>query len=160
MLRVSSFDGSLFCRKDRFYLRINHKRKGIFIMWTLHFRQSPAIFSHFSPLAFGTAPTPLHPAHSFHHAPSSLVMKLPRKRELVGHFLRFPPRVLTHTRALRAHQSVSVFRLHAFTHVAQFAVSESIRGEGFGLRTFTFPSPVGCFADRSLPRGKQGGRGG
>ena len=137
MLRVSSFDSSLFCRKDRFYLRINHKRKGIFIMWTLHFRQSPAIFPRFSPLVFGTAPTPLHPAHSFHHAPSSLVMKLRRKRELVGRFLRFPPRVLTHTRALRAHQSVSVFRLHAFTDMSESPHPHLIRGEDF----YSQPSP-------------------
>ena len=151
MLRVSSFDGSLFCRKDRFYLRINHKRKGIFIMWTLHFRQSPAIFPRFSPLAFGTAPTPLHPAHSFHHAPSSLVMKLRRKRELVGHFLRFPPRVLTPTRALRAHQSVFVFRLHPFTDMSESPHLHSIRGEDFYSRTFTLRA-LPCFplgSDRS-----------
>ena len=150
MLRVSSFDGSLFCRKDRFYLRINHKKKGIFIMWTLHFRQSPAIFPHFSPLAFGTAPTPLPPAHSFHHAPSS-VMKLRRKRELVGHFLRSPPRVLTHTRALRAHQSVSVFRLHAFTDMSESPHPHLIRGEDFYSRTFTLRA-LPCFplgSDRS-----------
>lgn len=59
-------------------------------------------------------------------------------------------------RITRARPLLFVFCLHAFTHVAQFAVSESIRGEGFGLRTFTFPSPVGCFADRSFPRRKQG----
>ena len=113
-------------------------------MWTLHFRQSPAIFPRFSPLAFGTAPTPLHPAHSFHHAPSSLMMKLRRKRELVGHFLRSPPRVLTHTRALRAHQSVSVFRLHAFTDMSESPHPHLIRGEDFYTRTFTLRA-LPCF---------------
>lgn len=67
----------------------------------------------------------------------SLVMKLRRKRELVGHFLRFPPRVLTPTRALRAHQSVFVFRLHPFTDMSESPHLHSIRGEDFYSRTFT-----------------------
>ena len=81
----------------------------------------------------------------------SLVMKLRRKRELVGRFLRFPPRVLTHTRALRAHQSVSVFRLHAFTDMSESPHPHLIRGEDFGFRTFTLRA-LPCFplgSDRS-----------
>lgn len=81
----------------------------------------------------------------------SLVMKLRRKRELVGHFLRFPPRVLTHTRALRAHQSVFVFRLHPFTDTSEFPHPHSIRGEDFYSRTFTLRA-LPCFplgSDRS-----------
>ena len=74
----------------------------------------------------------------------SLVMKLRRKRELVGHFLRFPPRVLTHTRALRAHQSVSVFRLHAFTDMSESPHPHLIRGEDFYSRTFTLRA-LPCF---------------
>ena len=82
----------------------------------------------------------------------SLVMKLRRKRELVGHFLRSPPRVLTHTRALRAHQSVSVFRLHAFTDMSESPHPHLIRGEDFGFRTFTLRA-LPCFplgSDRSV----------
>ena len=81
----------------------------------------------------------------------SLVMKLRRKRELVGHFLRFPPRVLTPTRALRAHQSVSVFRLHPFTDMSESPHSHSIRSEDFYSRTFTLRA-LPCFplvTDRS-----------
>lgn len=81
----------------------------------------------------------------------SLVMKLRRKRELVGHFLRFPPRVLTPTRALRAHQSVFVFRLHPFTDTSEFPHPHSIRGEDFYSRTFTLRA-LPCFplgSDRS-----------
>lgn len=81
----------------------------------------------------------------------SLVMKLRRKRELVGHFLRFPPRVLTPTRALRAHQSVFVFRLHPFTDTSEFPHPHSIRGEDFYSRTFTLRA-LPCFplgGDRS-----------
>lgn len=81
----------------------------------------------------------------------SLVMKLRRKRELVGHFLRFPPRVLTPTRALRAHQSVFVFRLHPFTDTSEIPHSHSIRGEDFYSRTFTLRA-LPCFplgSDRS-----------
>lgn len=74
----------------------------------------------------------------------SLVMKLRRKRELVGHFLRFPPRVLTRTRALRAHQSVSVFRLHPFTDTSESPHPHSIRGEDFYSRTFTLRA-LPCF---------------
>lgn len=81
----------------------------------------------------------------------SLVMKLRRKRELVGHFLRFPPRVLTPTRALRAHQSVFVFRLHPFTDMSESPHSHPIRGEDFYSRTFTLRA-LPCFplgGDRS-----------
>ena len=81
----------------------------------------------------------------------SLVMKLRRKRELVGHFLRFPPRVLTPTRAIRAHQSVFVFRLHPFTDMSESPHSHSIRGEDFYSRTFTLRA-LPCFplvTDRS-----------
>lgn len=81
----------------------------------------------------------------------SLVMKLRRKRELVGHFLRFPPRVLTRTRAIRAHQSVSVFRLHPFTDTSESPHPHSIRGEDFYSRTFTLRA-LPCFplgSDRS-----------
>lgn len=81
----------------------------------------------------------------------SLVMKLRRKRELVGHFLRFPSRVLTPTRALRAHQSVSVFRLHLFTDMSESPHPHSIRGEDFYSRTFTLRA-LPCFplgSDRS-----------
>ena len=81
----------------------------------------------------------------------SLVMKLRRKRELVGHFLRFPPRVLTPTRALCAHQSVFVFRLHPFTDTSEFPHPHSIRGEDFYSRTFTLRA-LPCFplgSDRS-----------
>ena len=81
----------------------------------------------------------------------SLVMKLRRKRELVGHFLRFPPRVLTPTRALRAHQSVSVFRLHPFTDASESPHPHSIRGEDFYSQTFTLRA-LPCFplgTDRS-----------
>ena len=81
----------------------------------------------------------------------SLVMKLRRKRELVGHFLRFPSRVLTPTRALRAHQSVFVFRLHPFTDTSEFPHPHSIRGEDFYSRTFTLRA-LPCFplgSDRS-----------
>lgn len=81
----------------------------------------------------------------------SLVMKLRRKRELVGHFLRFPPRVLTRTRALREHQSVSVFRLHPFTDTSESPHPHSIRGEDFYSRTFTLRA-LPCFplgSDRS-----------
>lgn len=81
----------------------------------------------------------------------SLVMKLRRKRELVGHFLRFPPRVLTPTRALRAHQSVFVFRLHAFTDMSESTHPHLIRGEDFYSRTFTLRA-LPCFplgSDRS-----------
>lgn len=81
----------------------------------------------------------------------SLVMKLRRKRELVGHFLRFPPRVLTPTRALRAHQSVFVFRLHPFTDISKSPHSHPIRGEDFYSRTFTLLA-LPCFplgSDRS-----------
>lgn len=81
----------------------------------------------------------------------SLVMKLRRKRELVGHFLRFPSRVLTPTRALRAHQSVFVFRLHPFTDMSESPHPHSIRGEDFYSRTFTLRA-LPCFplgSDRS-----------
>ena len=81
----------------------------------------------------------------------SLVMKLRRKRELVGHFLRFPPRVLTPTRALRAHQSVFVFRLHAFTDMSESTHPHLIRGEDFYSRAFTLRA-LPCFplgSDRS-----------
>lgn len=81
----------------------------------------------------------------------TLVMKLRRKRELVGHFLRFPPRVLTPTRAIRAHQSVSVFRLHPFTDMPESLHLHSIRGEDFYSRTFTLRA-LPCFplgSDRS-----------
>ena len=81
----------------------------------------------------------------------SLVMKLRRKRELVGHFLRFPPRVLTPTRALRAHQSVFVFRLRPFTDMSESPHSHSIRCEDFYSRTFTLRA-LPCFplgSDRS-----------
>ena len=81
----------------------------------------------------------------------SLVMKLRRKREFVGHFLRFPPRVLTPTRALRAHQSVFVFRLHPFTDMSESPHPHLIRGEDFYSRTFTLRA-LPCFplgSDRS-----------
>lgn len=81
----------------------------------------------------------------------SLVMKLRRKRELVGHFLRFPSRVLTPTRALRAHQSVFGFRLHPFTDMSESPHPHSIRGEDFYSRTFTLRA-LPCFplgSDRS-----------
>ena len=90
----------------------------------------------------------------------SLVMKLRRKRELVGHFLRFPPRVLTHTRALRAHQSVFVFRLHAFTDMSESPHPHLIRGEDFGFRTFTLRA-LPCFSlgsDRSAKQPTGEGR--
>ena len=102
----------------------------------------------------------LHSEQRRHHStlrtvftttPSSLVMKLRRKRELVGHFLRFPPRVLTPTRAIRAHQSVSVFRLHAFTDMSESPHPHLIRGEDFYSRTFTLRA-LPCFplgSDRS-----------
>jgi|GEM_PF-1699158 len=101
----------------------------------------------------------LHSEQRRHHStlrtvfttPPSLVMKLRRKRELVGHFLRFPPRVLTPTRALRAHQSVSVFRLHPFTDMSESPHSHSIRSEDFYSRTFTLRA-LPCFplvTDRS-----------
>lgn len=83
--------------------------------------------------------------------PPSLVMKLRRKRELVGHFLRFPSRVLTPTRAIRAHQSVFVFRLHPFTDMSESPHPHSIRGEHFYSRTFTLRA-LPCFplgSDRS-----------
>ena len=102
----------------------------------------------------------LHSEQRRHHStlrtvftttPSSLVMKLRRKRELVGHFLRFPPRVLTPTRAIRAHQSVSVFRLHPFTDMSESPHPHLIRGEDFYSRTFTLRA-LPCFplgSDRS-----------
>lgn len=87
-----------------------------------------------------------------------LVMKLRRKRELVGHFLRFPPRVLTPTRALRAHQSVSVFRLHLFTDMSESPHPHSIRGEDFGFRTFTLRAlpcfPLGSDRSEKQPTGE------
>ena len=148
MLRVFSFDGSLFCGKDRFYLRINHKRKGIFIMWTLHFRQSPAIFPRFSPLAFGPVPTPPHPAHSFHHAPSSLVMKLRRKRELVGRFLRFPPRFHAYVRAI--HARISWFSFFAFTPSPTYRNLFILNQ--LGVKAFD-PKPSRSTSSPVLPRG-------
>ena len=101
----------------------------------------------------------LHSEQRRHHStlrtvfttPPSLVMKLRRKRELVGHFLRFPPRVLTPTRAIRAHQSVSVFRLHPFTDMSESPHPHLIRGEDFYSRTFTLRA-LPCFplvTDRS-----------
>lgn len=92
------------------------------------------------------------PCAQFSPRPLLLVMKLRRKRELVGHFLRSPPRVLTHTRALRAHQSVSVFRLHPFTDMSESPHPHLIRGEDFGFRTFTLRA-LPCFplgSDRSV----------
>ena len=100
------------------------------------------------------------PCAQFSPHPSSLVMKLRRKRELVGHFLRFPPRVLTHTRALRAHQSVFVFRLHAFTDMSESPHPHLIRGEDFGFRTFTLRA-LPCFSlgsDRSAKQPTGEGR--
>lgn len=91
------------------------------------------------------------PCAQFSPRPSSLVMKLRRKRELVGHFLRFPPRVLTPTRAIRAHQSVFVFRLHPFTDTSESPHPHLIRGEDFYSRTFTLRA-LPCFplgSDRS-----------
>ena len=110
------------------------------------------------PRSFRVSPR-LHSEQRRHHStlrtvfttPPSLVMKLRRKRELVGHFLRFPPRVLTPTRALRAHQSVSVFRLHPFTDMSESPHSHSIRSEDFYSRTFTLRA-LPCFplvSDRS-----------
>ena len=64
--------------------------------------------------------------------------------------VKAPP--LARTLRARVHRFL-FFCLHAFTHVSQSAVDELIRGEDFGFRTFTIPSPVGCFTDRSLPRG-------
>ncbi len=81
----------------------------------------------------------------------SLVMKLRRKREFVGHFLRFPSRVLTPTRVLCAHQSVFVFRLHPFTDLSESPHPHLIRGEEFYSRTFTLRA-LPCFplgSDRS-----------
>lgn len=88
----------------------------------------------------------------------SLVMKLRRKRELVGHFLRFPPRVLTPTRAIRAHQSVFVFRLHPFTDMSESPHSHSIRSEDFYSRTFTLRAlpcfPIGSDRSAKQPTGE------
>ena len=88
----------------------------------------------------------------------SLVMKLRRKRELVGHFLRFPSRVLTPTRALRAHQSVFVFRLHPFTDMSESPHPHSIRGEDFYSRTFTLRAlpcfPIGSDRSAKQPTGE------
>lgn len=81
----------------------------------------------------------------------SLVMKLRRKRELVGRFLRFTPRVLTPTRALHAHQSVFIFCLHPFTDLSKSPHPHLIRGEDFYSRTFTLRA-LPCFllgSDRS-----------
>ena len=97
----------------------------------------------------------------FTTTPSSLVMKLRRKRELVGHFLRFPPRVLTPTREIRAHQSVSVFRLHPFTDMSESPHPHLIRGEDFYSRTFTLRA-LPCFplgSDRSAKQPTDEGKG-
>lgn len=110
------------------------------------------------PRSFRVSPR-LHSGQRRHHSTlrtvftttPSLVMKLRRKREFVGHFLRFPPRFLTRTRALRAHQSVFVFRLHPFTDTSEFPHPHPIRGEDFYSRTFTLRA-LPCFplgSDRS-----------
>lgn len=98
------------------------------------------------------------PCAQFSPRPSSLVMQLRRKRELVGHFLRFPPRVLTPTRALRAHQSVSVFRLHPFTDMSESPHPHLIRSEDFYSRTFTLRTlpgfPLGSDRSAKQPTGE------
>jgi len=41
-----------------------------------------------------------------------------------------------------AYPSVFDFSLHRFTYLPQWVVHHRIRGEDFGVRTFTFPSPA------------------
>ena len=42
----------------------------------------------------------------------------------------------------RTRQPLFVFFLHRFTHLPQCVVHHRVRGEDFGGRTFTFPSPA------------------
>lgn len=89
--------------------------------------------------------------HMFSTATSAFLMKLRGRRRSVGDFLRFPPRFHAYVRAIHAHQSISVFRLHAFTDMSESPHPHLIRGEDFYSRTFTLRA-LPCFplgSDRS-----------
>lgn len=55
----------------------------------------------------------------------------------VSRFQHRLSRMYVHARASRAPQSVSEKSLHLFTHLAYFTIAQRIKGEDFGVFSFT-----------------------